>query len=54
MDNNTRVEELLKVYEEQNGNIKPEEKVNVAYKKIADESCEGALCKSCACLTCCG
>ena len=49
-----RVDELLNEYEAQNGEAKPEEKVYVAYKKIADESCEGALCKTCCCVNLCG
>ena len=49
-----RVTDLLKQYEAQNGESRPEEKVYVAYKKIADESCCGALCKTCACFQCCG
>ena len=49
-----RVDELLKQYEAQNGEKKPEEKVYVAYKKISDESCEGALCKTCCCFNLCG
>lgn len=51
---NMKVEELLNQYEAQEGEKKAEEKVYVAYKKIADESCCGALCKTCACFQCCG
>ena len=50
---NARVDELLKEYEAQNGE-NSEEKVYVAYKRIADESCCSAACKGCACLECCG
>lgn len=49
-----QVNELLKQYEAQIGAERPEEKVYIAYKKIADESCCGALCKTCACVQCCG
>ena len=49
-----QVDELLRQYEAQNDENRPEDKVYVAYKKIADESCCGALCKTCACFQCCG
>lgn len=49
-----RVDDLLAIYEEQNGEANPEDKVYVAYKKISDESCEGALCKTCCCFNLCG
>ena len=54
MDDNIRVDELLRQYEEQEDSLKMDEKVYIAYKKIADESCEGILCKTCCCLQCCG
>ena len=48
------VDELIAQYEEQTGELNSEEKVYVAYKKIADETCCGALCKTACCLECCG
>lgn len=51
---NMKVTDLLEQYEAQDGDQKADEKVYVAYKKIADESCCGALCKTCACFQCCG
>lgn len=53
-EKNVRVDELLHEYEAQDGQKNSEEKVYVAYKKIKDESCEGALCKTCCCFNLCG